>query len=313
MFIIEVLDFKYIYKRKIWGGDISTSRYISSEFSNEESERIGEVLILSNLKDEQNVIKNGKYKGQTVESIWNEHSELFGESKYETFPVLMKLINAKDHLSIQLHPEKNDSINISKSECWYVIDCSEDAEIILGHNARSKEELNQYIKNCDWDSLVKKRFIKPGDFIYVPGGTIHAIMEGTVILEISEPADITYRLYDYNRIYPDGNSRTLHIDQALHFINTPEDINSNSYYQINCEENLRIISYLKNECFNIEKWENRKSSEIPVHWNFAVAYCLSGNGFINGKELEQGNAYLFTCNNDKLIMEGIFSVIICKY
>ena len=130
---------------------------------------------------------------------------------YPNYPLLIKIIEANKDLSIQVHPDV-------KSECWYILDCKEDGDIIVGHNAQTKQDFINCIKNNLWDSFLRKIKIKKDDIIQIDPGTVHAIKGGTLILETQQTSNTTYRVYDY------GSDRELHIDQALETINFPSKL-----------------------------------------------------------------------------------------
>ena len=135
--------------------------------------------------------------------LWNNHRELFGDIE-GLFPSSTKILDANRDLSVQVHPNDeyariNENGELGKTECWYVIDCKEGAEIIYGHHAKTKDELVEMVEQEEWDKLLQRVKVKPGDFFFVPSGTVHAIGEGILILETQQNSDTTYRLYDYNR------------------------------------------------------------------------------------------------------------------
>src|SRR5690606_31738382 len=135
------------------------------------------------------------------------------------YPLLVKILDAADDLSVQVHPNDSyarevEGVPYGKTECWYVLSAEEGAELVLGHHAKTREELVQMMDQGEWDKLLRRIKVKAGDFIYVPSGTIHAIGKGIVILETQQSSDITYRVYDYDRRDSMGNKRELHLDRA---------------------------------------------------------------------------------------------------
>ena len=170
--------------------------------------------------------------GTTLSFLWQNRPELFNnidpitkKIKQQNFPLLTKFIYANDDLSIQVHPDddyayRNENGSLGKTECWYIVDCTDDAAIVIGHNARSKKDLQEIIKTNNWKNFIRKIPIKKGDFFFIPPGTVHAIKGGTVIFETQQSSDITYRVYDYNRLN-NGKPRELHIDKAMEVINFP--------------------------------------------------------------------------------------------
>ncbi|TPB32722.1 mannose-6-phosphate isomerase, partial [Burkholderia pseudomallei] len=152
--------------------------------------------------------------------LWSNHKELFGNMPGDKFPLLTKILDANDNLSVQVHPDneyakENENGELGKTECWYIIDCDDDAEMIFGHNAKSKEELEYMISNNKWSDLLKRVKVNKGDFFYVPSGTIHALCKGTLVLETQQNSDTTYRVYDYDRVDSNGNKRELHVDKSI--------------------------------------------------------------------------------------------------
>ena len=173
------------------------------------------------------VVKNGAFKGRHLSELWDEHRELFGNLPGDKFPLLVKKIDSRDDLSIQVHPDNeyaraHENGSFGKTECWYVIDAKPGGTIIVGHNAKTEDELKDMIYNGRWKELLREFPIKKGDFFQIVPGTVHAIKNHTVIMEIQQNSDITYRLYDYDRIQSDPPvPRPLHIEKSIDVINVP--------------------------------------------------------------------------------------------
>lgn len=213
------LVLKPVFKERIWGG-----RNLEKMGYDIPDGNIGECWGISAHQNGPNVIANGAYEGQTLDKVWEEHPELFGNPSEKKFPLLTKILDANQKLSVQVHPDdeyahEHENGEFGKTECWYVLDAKEDAEIIYGTYANSKEQLEEYIQNEDWDHLFKRVKVEKGDFFYVPSGTVHAIGEGIMILETQQNSDTTYRIYDYDRIERDGKKRELHLDKSIDVIN----------------------------------------------------------------------------------------------
>lgn len=169
------------------------------------------------------LVDGGPFDGLTLSRLWDQHHELFAGADGDRFPLLVKIIDARDDLSIQVHPDDayaaaHEGGSLGKHECWYVLDCPEDAHIIVGQRARSREEFSRLVATDRWDELVNLVPIKPGDFFDIKPGTMHAIMGGTLLLETQQSSDITYRVYDYGRPQDDGSLRELHLEQAMDVI-----------------------------------------------------------------------------------------------
>ena len=219
------LKFEPIPLVKIWGGDI-----LSQTYGKNEPEPIGELLLVSGLKDQESVVSNGELKGRTLNSLIDSYkAELLGEKNYSTcndeFPLLIKIIDAADDLSIQVHPDdklaKKWHNGNGKSEMWYVIDTyDESASLISGFNrVTSEEEFKSHYESGRLMELMNSVKIAPDDVYYIPAGKVHSIGKGTLIAEIQQPSDLTYRIYDFDRKDKNGNSRPLHHDLAYKAMN----------------------------------------------------------------------------------------------
>ena len=167
-------------------------------------------------------IKEGIYAGKTLSQLWEEEPALFGNTGLDRFPLLTKIIDAKTDLSIQVHPDDtyakaHENGSLGKTECWYILDCEEDSALVIGHNAKDKEELTAMIREGRWNAFIRELPVKKGDFIQIDPGTVHAIKGGIMLLETQQNSDITYRVYDYDRL-TEGKPRQLHVEQSIDVI-----------------------------------------------------------------------------------------------
>ena len=168
-------------------------------------------------------VDGGPFNGMTLSQLWDEHHELFEGAKGDRFPLLIKVLDALDDLSIQVHPDdayamEHENGSLGKHECWYVLDCHEHAHIIVGQHAKSREEFAKLVEENRWHDMENFVPIKKGDFFDIKPGTVHAILGSTLILETQQSSDVTYRVFDYNRRQPDGSLRELHLQQAMDVI-----------------------------------------------------------------------------------------------
>ena len=222
----EPLFLQSVMHEKIWGGT-----RLRDEFGYEiPSDKVGEYWAISAHPHGVSTIKNGRFAGTGLDQLYAEHRELFGNSSEPVFPLLTKILDANDWLSVQVHPDDHYAMEhegeLGKTECWYVIAADEGAEIIYGHNAKSREELRQQIEKKEWDKLLTKVPVKAGDFFYVPSGTMHAIGSGILILETQQSSDTTYRVYDFDRKDAKGNLRELHLEKSIDVLNIGAPANS---------------------------------------------------------------------------------------
>lgn len=206
-------------KDYLWGGT-----KLKSNFGFEtEKEIAAEAWMLSCHKDGMNIVLNGEHQGKTI----NEVLEIWGKSalgknaeKFPYFPILIKLIDAKQKLSVQVHPDDNYALSVEgeygKTEMWYVVDCEDDAELVYGFKEDiSKEKFEKYIKDNTLTDVCNSVPVHKGDVFFIDAGTLHAIGEGILIAEVQQNSNTTYRVSDYGRLGADGKPRELHIEKAL--------------------------------------------------------------------------------------------------
>lgn len=213
------LKFKPIYKTKVWGGD--KIRKIKND--SKIPENCGESWEISGVQDDVSIVANGFLKGNTLQEIIEVYlEEIVGDKVLEEygyeFPILLKIIDAKENLSVQVHPDDETAAELhnarGKTEAWYILDAENDAKIIDGFNRDTTEhELLQTIQDGTLENLLQYRNVKSGEFYFIPAGRVHGMCAGTTVVEIQETSDVTYRIYDYNR----GN-RELHTQYAVDVI-----------------------------------------------------------------------------------------------
>ena len=282
-----LLEFNEIAKEVIWGGNSLVSVY-SKPF--DKNKTIGESWEICDLPNDNNIVSNGELKGKTLSYLVKEYgSELLGtKCKDDYFPLLIKLIDAKDKLSIQVHPDEeyaNKRYNKhGKNEMWYVMETYGDAKLLIGLKENiSKEDLKNALNNSkNIENMFNYFDIKKGDAFYIPSGCIHAILGNAVIAEIQTPSDVTYRLYDWNRLDKNGKSRELHIEDSFNVI---KDINAfnlksdkkNSFK----DEKLEINTVFSNDFFKTEEYIiNGTYSSKTNGESFEIIMVLDGKGYI---------------------------------
>lgn len=215
------LFFQPTFQARIWGGTRLQSWYDACP----RQDGIGEAWILSDHEDGLTPIASGAYQGQTLSAVMAAEPAWFSHLK-PPFPLLFKVIDAAADLSVQVHP--NDAYGLEhageqgKTECWWVLDASAQAQIVYGHNAPTREAFATAVANGDWEGLLKNFEAKPGDFWFVPSGKLHALGAGTMVLEVQQSSNTTYRVYDYDRVDKAGNKRDLHLTDALNVTTCPD-------------------------------------------------------------------------------------------
>lgn len=276
--ILQPLFLKPIFKERIWGGTA-----LRDEFGYEiPSTNTGECWAISAHPNGASIIENGPFADMPLNQVWRDHPELFGNPQAKAFPLLTKILDANMDLSVQVHPDDSyakthENGEFGKTECWYILDCHENSEIIFGHNATTKEELIAQINDGNWDELLRRVKIQCGDFFYVPSGTIHAICEGTLVLETQQSSDTTYRVYDYNRRDVEGNLRHLHLEKAIAVTTVPhQDIATEP--AVHKQGDATITTFVESEYFSVYKWEIDGEVEFNLQDTYYLLSVIEGAG-----------------------------------
>ncbi|MDR1522334.1 MAG: mannose-6-phosphate isomerase, class I [Streptococcaceae bacterium] len=273
----EPLFFDPVLQEKIWGG-----QKLNTIFGYDlPTKKIGEYWAISAHPKGISTVKNGKYQGQKLDKLWKSHRELFDNVSGEVFPLLTKILDAQDYLSVQVHPDNAYALKhegeLGKSECWYIIDAKPNAEIIYGHHAKTRKELAQMIYNECWNDLLAHLPVKKGEFYYVPSGTIHAVGKGILILETQQSSDTTYRVYDFNRKNNKGKLRKLHIKHSIDVINIP---GTTPKFKIT-EKKVglsTITTFVKTPFFNVYKWQVQKELFLQKNAPYTLVSVIDGKG-----------------------------------
>lgn len=308
----EPLFLKPVFQEKIWGG----SRLRSVFGFDIPNDKIGEDWAISAHPHGVSVVENGPFKGWKLDDLWKEHKELFGHPTEPVFPLLIKILDAEDDLSVQVHPDDAYGMahegELGKTECWYIIDAEPGAEIIYGHHAKTREELAEMIQDSRWDDLLKKVPVKKGDFFYVPSGTIHAIGKGIMILETQQSSDTTYRVYDYDRKDEQGNTRELHIQQSVDVTTVPAKAPELQIKEIR-QGNSSIVTYVETEFFNVYEWDIKGITSFKKQAPYTLMTVIDGAGeLVIGNQtysLEKGTSAILPSDITEWKVQGELSII----
>lgn len=293
-----------VFKDYLWGGTKLKEFYHVNDI-----DKIAESWVLSVHKDGENIIDE---LGIPLSNYLDDHS-IWGEDNQEMshFPVMVKLIDAKQDLSIQVHPNDEDSFLLEgengKTEMWYILDSDPDAFIYFGFNRDvSLDELRLSIQNNTILSLLNKVPVKKGDVYFVESGTIHAIGSGCLLAEIQQTSNVTYRIYDYDRVDKFGNKRKLDVDKALKVINT-------SKLEID-ERNGRNESLVKKcKYFTVHHYVIDKEGSIAINKkSFCHILVIKGQGMIDGKMCKFTDS-LFLKAEDRIInIQGNLELLVTQ-
>ena len=308
----EPLFLQSVMQEKIWGG-----QRLKTEFGYEiPSPTTGEYWAISAHPNGVSVVANGVHKGKALDQLYAERRDLFGHSQSPVFPLLTKILDADDWLSVQVHPDDAYGLEhegeLGKTECWYVIAAEEGAEIIYGHAAKSREELAQMIEKGEWDTLLTHVPVKAGDFFFVPSGTMHAIGKGIMILETQQSSDTTYRVYDFDRKDESGKLRELHIQQSIDVMTIGEP--ANSHPDSLTVGNLTVTTYVSNPFFTVYKWLVDGPVEMKRRAPYSLLSVLDGDGQIevDGQvyPIKKGSHFILPSDVESWTFDGRLEMIV---
>jgi mannose-6-phosphate isomerase len=263
--------FKPIFQERIWGG-----RKLAELFAKQlpAGKRIGEAWEIVDRPEAQSVVARGVLKGKTLHQLWTAcRADVFGKvPDSPRFPLLIKLLDAQEKLSLQVHPPSHIAARLggeAKTECWYVAAAEPGAQLFVGFRERTTPE--QFKKSVQAGSVADHLHtieVKAGDTMFLAAGRFHAVGAGNLLIEIQQNSDTTYRVFDWNRLGPGGKPRQLHVEQALECI----DFDDVRPTLIRPEGE----SLVKSPLFEIEKWDLKKPREIAPEGQFAIVCCLTG-------------------------------------
>lgn len=317
----SIIHLTPVFKEKIWGG-----RKLETVFGYDiPAGPVGECWAISAHPAGDCEIASGAYAGHTLSWLWAEHRELFGGAEGEQFPLLVKIIDAAEDLSIQVHPDdayaaEHENGSLGKKECWYVLDAEPDQTIVVGQRARSREEFAQLVDAGRWDELLNEIPIKAGDFFQIDPGTVHAIKGGTVVLETQQSSDVTYRVYDYDRKQDDGTLRPLHMAQALDVIDYGRKAGATGELAPAPLNELQVIE--ANDCYTVERVrvqtargdsagaEAAGSVVVPTPHPFTCVSVIAGAGTLNGEPVTKGTHLLALAACDALELVGDMELVL---
>jgi len=303
------IKFDPILKDKIWGGEKLNTLF------NKKSTRkdIGESWEVSDVNGNVSIVSNGELKGQSLQDILSQYKgELVGENVYanfgDNFPLLIKFIDAKEALSIQVHPDdtlaKERHNSFGKTEMWYVMQAEDGGDLIVGFKRdSSKEEYVEHLEEKKLLEILNQEKVKKGDVYFIPTGRIHAIGAGVLLAEIQQTSDITYRVYDWDRVDDEGNSRELHTELALDAIDYSSEKQYSTNYATEVNKATPVVScdYFTT---NIVVVDGTVQVDNSMKDSFVIYMCVEGEACIkygdsNEEKLVKGETVLIPANLKK--------------
>lgn len=305
----EILFLEPVCTHNIWGG-----ARLREEFGYPvEGDDIGECWGISAHPNGDGSIRNGAFAGRKLSEVWEQHPEVFGSLNYDRFPLLTKIIDARDDLSIQVHPDdayarEHENGSFGKTECWYIMDCPKDASLVIGHNAKTRGELAEMIHGGRWKEFIREIPVKKGDFLQIDPGTVHAIKGGFLILETQQNSDITYRVYDYDRL-TNGKPRELHVEKSIDVITVPaKSMEESVKSALGLPEN-RLNELYSGAYYDVFKLDVNGKAVFEQEYPFLSMSVLEGDGIVNSRPVKKGDHLILPCGFGKVELQGEMSII----
>ena len=302
-------------KDMLWGGTKL------SEFGYDlPSDTVGECWGISAHPHGDCVVQEGPFKGMPLSRLYEEHRELFGPVNSDRFPLLVKIIDAKQDLSVQVHPDdeyarEHENGSLGKTECWYVLDAAPNATIIIGHNAKTKAEAERMVREGRFSEFLREIPVHKGDFFVIEPGVVHSIKAGTLILETQENSDITYRFYDYDRVR-NGVKRELHIDKSLDVITCPFR-KTELHPVITRTGSSEIETLVSIPDFTVDRITVSGALTLNSGATFVNLSVTDGEGTIDGVSIRKGSHLIVPYGYGQYVLSGkmeVFrSTVPCKY
>ncbi|XHR28716.1 MAG: type I phosphomannose isomerase catalytic subunit [Chthoniobacteraceae bacterium] len=296
------LIFEPLYMERVWGG-----RKLETLFGKNlpSGAVIGEAWEIVDREEAQSVVHTGPLRGQTLNELWTEtRAEVFGErySGFQgRFPLLVKLLDAADKLSVQVHPPAEVARQLKgepKTEMWYVAAAEEGADLYAGLKAgTTRDQFEKALASGHCADLLHRVTTQPGDTIFIPSGRVHAIGAGNVIVEIQQNSDTTYRVFDWNRTGLDGKPRALHVAESLRSINFAD-------YEPQLQDSRNEVLA---DCphFQVARWSLEAPREVAPAGDFAIVACVSGQVECGGVTFGPGHFFLVSAIQEDRLLKPV--------
>ncbi len=307
------LKFKTIFKDKIWGGQKIKS-YLHKDFG--DLPNCGETWEISGVKSDVSIVANGALQGESLAELLEQYgADLVGEKVYNhfgnTFPLLVKFIDANEDLSIQVHPDdelaKKRHNSFGKTEMWYIIESDPGSTLISGFNRELDEKTYlEYFNSGRLTEILNKEEANSGDVFFLPAGRVHTIGKGLLLAEIQQTSDITYRIYDFDRVDDKGNKRELHVEEALAAIDYKHYPEYKTSYQPKENETVKLVTcpYFTTNVLDFTENTSKDYSNLDsfvIHVCLAGAYTIKYNG--ESYPVKMGDSILLPKTVDKIELE----------
>ncbi|MBQ4022517.1 MAG: class I mannose-6-phosphate isomerase [Prevotella sp.] len=311
---MQLIKFRPLLKSTIWGGE----KIIPFKQLDAQQEQVGESWEISGVKDNETIIASGEHQGKPLNQLVAElKAELVGKDNYERFgnefPLLIKFIDARQDLSIQVHPTDEIAHRQGKprgkTEMWYIMDCDPGAKLYCGLRQQiTPERYKEMVEDDTICDALAQYEVSEGDVFFLPAGRIHAIGAGCFLAEIQQTSDVTYRIYDFKRRDKDGNYRQLHTHEAAESINYQVESDYRTHYTPMKNEGVQLVQcpYFTTAVYDLDEPMTLDYSELD---SFVILIGLSGSATITDEEgnqtsLKAGETLLVPATAQELKVEG---------
>ena len=316
---MKPLKFKALLKQTIWGGD----KIIPFKHLDDHLENVGESWEISGVPGNETVVADGEYAGKKLnELVIEQKDKLVGKANYERFgdefPLLIKFIDARQDLSIQVHPTdeiaKRQGKERGKTEMWYIMDSDKDAKLYSGLKMQiTPEQYKAMVEDDTITDALAQYEVKEDDCFFLPAGRIHAIGTGCFLAEIQQTSDVTYRIYDFKRKDKDGNYRQLHTKEAAECINYTVEDDYRTHYEHKKNEGVTLVEcpYFTTAVYDLDEPMTLDYSELD---SFVILIGLKGEGTITDNEgntmtISAGESILVPATTETLKVEGTIKIL----
>ncbi len=282
----------------LWGGTLLREYFRYPAFPDD----IGQSWAFSAQEGEggSNRIVGGDYDGQTLAALWREKPELFG-SRFSRFPVIVSLVAPMDDLSLQIHPNDRAAAEAGfptgKNEAWYFLEAKEGASIVYGQSARDEAALREMIRQDAWGDIMQHLPVKQGDFVYLPAGIVHALQKGSIVYEIQQATDVTYRFFDYHRKDAQGHERPLQLTQAIRCVDfTLSQADAHPRSTRVEMPGVTVTTLIDNDSFCVRRYDFAGAVTMPFQ-SYALMTCVAGEGTADGVSVGMGVSFIVTAGS----------------
>lgn len=304
----KILHLEPVLHEKIWGGTELRDQFGYAI----PSDHTGECWAISGHPNGDCRVTNPEFGGQTLGQLFRTRRELFGNIPGDVFPLLVKIIDARQDLSIQVHPDDayakvHENGSLGKTECWYVLDSKPGTTVIIGHNAGTREEMRQMVAEGKWNQLLRQVPLRKGDFFQINPGCLHALKGGSLILETQQSSDVTYRFYDYDRL-ENGKKRELHIEKSLDVTTVPF-VPDRTVPETETVGDAEITHLVTCPFYSVYRAVLHGAAGLTFRAPFVNVSIIGGEGTLDGEPVKKGDHMVLTANYGPCRLEGNMELV----